>query len=114
MISTIGDFFSVANISWKYYGEGFNNAVVDVSLNTFYCAICNAFQYSKSIMIGKGKDGLLLKNNLQDLDSFFTDVSEGMLGVVSFVKPDILLDGYLGILMLSLFEAFVQNIISAV
>jgi phospholipase C len=113
-IPTIGDSLSAAKISWKYYGEGFNNAAADAPLNTLYCAICNAFQYSKSIMTGKDKDGVPLKNNLQDLDSFFTDVAEGTLGAVSFVKPDILLDGHPGTSTPALFEAFVQNIISKV
>ena len=113
-IPTIGDSLSAANISWKYYGEGFRQAAADQPRNTLYCAICSGFQYSKSIMTGKGKDGLPLRSNLQDLDSFFTDLSEGTLGAVSFVKPDILLDGHPGTSTPPLFEAFVQNIISAV
>jgi phospholipase C len=65
-------------------------------------------------MTGKGKDGLPLRSNLQNLDSFFTDVSESTLGAVSFVKPDILLDGHPGTSTPPLFEAFVQKIISEV
>src|SRR5262249_51817195 len=45
---------------------------------------------------------------------FFTDVSEGTLGEVSFVKPDTLLDGHPGTSTPLKFEAFVYNIISAV
>jgi phospholipase C len=85
-IPTIGDSLSAANISWKYYGEGFNTVADQPLANQLYCAICNGFQYSRSIMTGQ------MKCNLQDLPSFFSDVSGGTLPAVSFVKPDILLD----------------------
>jgi phospholipase C len=107
-IPTIGDSLSAANISWKYYGEGFNQAADQALANELYCAICNGFQYSRSIMTGQ------LKSNLQDLPSFFTDVSEGTLPAVSFVKPDILLDSHPGTSTPPLFEAFTKNIIQAV
>ena len=107
-IPTIGDSLSAANIPWKYYGEGYDNADKQALANTLYCAICNAFQYSRSIMTGP------LKSNLQDLPSFFTDVAEGTLPAVSFVKPDILLDSHPGTSTPPLFEGFVQNIIQAV
>jgi phospholipase C len=107
-IPTIGDSLAAANISWKYYGEGFNNAASQPIANELYCAICNGFQYSRSIMTGP------LKNNLQDLPAFFADVSGGTLPAVSFVKPDILLDSHPGTSTPPLFEAFVQNIIQAV
>jgi phospholipase C len=113
-IKTIGDSLSDARISWKYYGEGFNNAAANAPSNIFYCAICNAFQYSKSIMTRKDKDGVPLKKHLQDLDSFFTDVDEGTLGAVSFIKPDTLLDGHPGTSTPLKFELFVKNIISTV
>jgi phospholipase C len=89
-IPTIGDSLSTANISWKYYGAGFDQAADKALANELYCAICNGFQYSRSIMTGQ------LKSNLQDLPSFFTNVSEGTLPAVSFVKPDILLDSHPG------------------
>jgi phospholipase C len=107
-IPTIGDSLSAAKIPWKYYGEGFDQAADQALANELYCAICNGFQYSRSIMTG------LLKSNLQDLPSFFTDVSEGTLPAVSFVKPDILLDSHPGTSTPPLFEAFVKNIIQAV
>jgi len=56
--------------------------------NQLYCAICNAFQYSRSIMTG------LLKDNLKDLSDFQSDVSHGTLPAVSFIKPDTLLDSH--------------------
>jgi phospholipase C len=107
-LPTIGDSLSAANISWKYYGEGFNQAADQPIANTLYCAICNGFQYSRSIMTGQ------LKSNLQDLPSFFTDVSGGTLPAVSFVKPNLLLDSHPGTSTPPLFEGFVKNIIQAV
>jgi phospholipase C len=107
-IPTIGDSLSAANISWKYYGEGFSQVADQPLSNQLYCTICNGFQYSRSIMTGP------LKSNLQDLPSFFTDVSGGTLPAVSFVKPDILLDSHPGTSTPPLFEAFTKNIIQAV
>jgi phospholipase C len=107
-IPTIGDSLSAANISWKYYGEGFNQAADPAPANDLYCAICNAFQYSRSIMTGQGK------GNLTDLTSFFADVNGGTLPAVSFIKPDTLLDGHPGTSTPPLFEAFVKRIIQAV
>ena len=108
IVPTIGKSLSAAKVPWKYYGEGFDQAASQPIANELYCAICNAFQYSRTIMTGP------LKSNLQDLPSFFTDVSENTLPAVSFVKPDILLDSHPGTSTPPLFEAFVQNIIQAV
>jgi phospholipase C len=120
-IKTIGESLSEAGIDWKYYGEGFNKAAANAPQNLLYCAICNAFQYSMSVMTGKDKDGHpvldkdgnILRTHLVDLDSFFTDV-KGEMPAVSFVKPDTLLDGHPGTSTPLKFEAFVYNIISAV
>src|SRR5215471_9417039 len=61
-LRTIGDALNEKNISWAFYGGGFNAAArfdngstdpVDVMIGTggdFYCDICNPFQYAKSIM----------------------------------------------------------------
>ena len=56
---SIGDALIAANISWKYYGDQWNNYVPDpyqlnygaVGANSDeYCNICNPFQYDTSIM----------------------------------------------------------------
>ncbi|MBF6571050.1 MAG: phosphoesterase [Candidatus Binataceae bacterium] len=107
-IPTIGDALAKKHITWKYYGEGFNNAANPAPLNQLYCAICNAFQYSTSIMTGP------LRANLVDLDSFYSDLSAGTLPAVSFVKPDTLLDSHPGTSTPALFEAFLRNLIAAV
>jgi phospholipase C len=107
-IPTIGEALSAKRVSWKYYGEGFDLAADPPLANQLYCTICNGFQYSRAIMTSR------LKNNLQDLASFFSDVSEGTLPAVSFVKPDVLVDSHPGTSTPPLFEAFVRRIIEAV
>ncbi|MFY9655926.1 MAG: alkaline phosphatase family protein [Methylocystis sp.] len=108
VIPTIGDSLSAKNVSWKYYGEGFDVANQPLLANEYYCAICNGFQYSRSIMTGP------LKSNLQDLPAFFTDLQNNTLPSVSFIKPNVLLDSHPGTSTPPLFEAFVRRIIDAV
>jgi phospholipase C len=50
-VRTIGDAMIEKQISWRYYGEGWNDYVKDPSSPTnVYCNICNPFQYVTSIM----------------------------------------------------------------
>src|ERR1700722_8871177 len=42
---SIGDVLSAHNISWKYYGGGFNADGTSSPLNGSYCNICNPFEY---------------------------------------------------------------------
>lgn len=107
-IPTIGDALSARHVSWRYYGEGITQAAAPPIANGLYCGICNAFQYSRSIMTST------LKDNLNDLSNFLTDVSAGTLPAVSFVKPDELLDSHPGTSTPPLFEAFTRRIIEAV
>lgn len=107
-IPNIGDELSQHHISWKYYGEGFSDAASKPPLNQLYCAICNGFQYSTSIMT------TWLRNNLTDLDQFYSDLDSGTLPAVSYVKPDILLDSHPGTSTPPLFEAFVRKLIASV
>ncbi|MCC3245669.1 phosphoesterase [Methylocystis sp. WRRC1] len=107
-IPTIGDALAAKGVSWKYYGGGFNRAADPPLANSLYCAICNGFQYSRSIMTGP------LKNNLKDFNSFLSDVRGGALPAVSFVKPDLLLDSHPGTSTPPLFEAFVKRVVDAV
>jgi phospholipase C len=107
-IPNIGDALSKRKISWKYYGEGFDNAAGKTPLNDLYCAICNGFQYSTSIMTTS------LRNNLTDLDQFYADLGAGTLPAVSYVKPDLLLDSHPGTSTPPLFEAFLRKLIASV
>jgi phospholipase C len=55
-----------------------------------------------------------LKNNIQDLDSFYEDVRTNKLPAVSFIKPSTLVDGHPGTSTPALFEAFAKNIVETV
>ncbi len=101
---TIGDALSATHITWHYYGDGFSSQL----LYSHYCDICNPFQYSRSIMTTD------LKNNLVDLNSFFTDVQNNTLPAVSYVKPDDIVDGHPGTSTPAMFEAFIKNIVQTV
>ena len=107
-IPTIGDALSARNISWRYYGGGFNVASHDPPQNSLYCAICNGFQYSRSIMTSS------LRQNLVDLEQFYTDIGNNQLPAISFLKPDVLLDGHPGSSTPPLYEAFVRKIVNSV
>jgi phospholipase C len=104
---TIGDELSAAGITWKYYGEGFNDKDTEV-LYRHYCDICNPFQYSESIMTTN------LRNNIQSLTDFYNDLQNGTLPAVSYVKPDDLLDMHPGSSMPVLFEGFVKKVVTSV
>ena len=107
-IPTIGDALSAHNISWRYYGGGFNVASHDPPVNDLYCAICNGFQYATSIMTTS------LRQNLVDLEQFYTDVASNQLPSVTFIKPDVLLDSHPGSSTPALYEAFVRKIVNSV
>ena len=107
-IPTIADALTKKKITWKYYGDGYNQAGSESPDNELYCSICNGLQYAKSIMTTP------LKNNIQDLDSFYQDVRTNKLPAVSFVKPSTLLDGHPGTSTPALYEAFVKNIVETV
>jgi phospholipase C len=107
-LPTIGDALSAQSISWRYYGGGFNVASQDPPVNDLYCAICNGFQYTTSIMTTS------LRQNLVDLEQFYTDVASNQLPAVTFIKPDVLLDGHPGSSTPALYEAFVRKIVNTV
>jgi phospholipase C len=110
-VPNIGNSLLAKGISWKYYGEGYsfaNNPFPPDPRGLLYSYLANAFQYSKSIMTTS------LKNNIEDIQPFFTDVQNDTLPAVSFVKPDSLIDAHPGTSTPPLAEAFIRKIVSAV
>ena len=73
-----------------------------------YCAICNPFQYSKTVMADPAERAAHLKDVT---DNLFSDIANGTLPSVAFVKPDGGLQGHPGSGKVSLLEEFIQNII---
>ncbi len=96
---SIGDVLSAANIPWKYYGNGFNPGNL-----AGYCNICNPFEYQANYPS-------LIADHMRDVTDLFTDIQNGTLPAVSYVKPDGALDGHPASSKFDLFEAFVQNIL---
>jgi len=116
---SIGDDLIKNNVSWKYYGDQWNNYVPDpYQLNYYaagsktdeYCNICNPFQYDTSIMA----DPAVRNAHIQDTTNLYADVAAGTLPAVSIVKPSGLVDGHPSSSKLDLFEGFVQKIVDEV
>jgi phospholipase C len=104
-LPTIGDELSAHGISWGYFGEGYNNG----NPGPNYCGICDPMQYASSIMTDPSKRANI-QHGVEDFDS---DVANGTLPAVSFLKPgdD---DGHPGYSTLAAFEAFVNHAVNEV
>jgi len=116
---SIGDDLIKAKVSWKYYGDQWNNYVPDpyqlnygaVGANTDeYCNICNPFQYDTSIMA----NAAVRTAHIQDTANLYSDIAKGTLPAVSIVKPSGLVDGHPSSSKLNLFESFCEKIITDV
>jgi len=116
---SIGDSLIAANISWKYYGDQWNNYVPDPyqlnygaigAASDEYCNICNPFQYDTSIMANPK----VRAAHIQDLANLYTDIQFGTLPAVSFAKPSGLVDGHPASSKLDLFESYAEKIVDAV
>jgi phospholipase C len=104
-VPTIGDALNAKNVSWRYYGGGFND-VVARRPNAF-CNGCNPMQYATSIMANPA----VRNEHIKDIVDFFADIANDTLPSISFVKPSGLVDGHPLSSKLNLFEAFLKNII---
>jgi phospholipase C len=113
----IGDELTAKNISWAWYSGGYDSAVAvangakDLVNEVFaagYCDICNPFQYSQTVMA----DPTQRTAHLKDItDNLFSDIQNGTLPAVAFVKMDGSLEGHPGSGKVSLLEEFIQDII---
>jgi phospholipase C len=118
-VRSIGDVMLKRNISWKYYGDQWNNYLNDpyqlnfgaIGKNTDeYCTICNPFQFDTSIMA----NAAVRTAHIQDTTNLYDDIKNGTLPAVSFVKPSGLVDGHPASSKLNLFEGFTKKIVDAV
>ena len=116
---SIGDTLLKADISWKYYGDQWNNYVNDPYQLNYgavgkktdeYCNICNPFQYDKSIM----SNAAIRAAHIQDTENLYEDIKSGNLPAFSVVKPSGLVDGHPASSKLDLFEGFSKKIVDAV
>jgi phospholipase C len=114
-VRTIGDALNEKHISWAYYGGAYNAAVnlANGSTNLLdivglaYCGLCNFASFTSSIMA----DAEQRMAHIKDATDFFTQMSNGTLPAVSFVKPDGLIDGHPATSKLILFEGMLRKII---
>jgi phospholipase C len=106
--NNIGLLMSAASLTWKYYGEGWDNGAEDGEGGTF-CNICDPFLYSSGIMTNAA-----LRANNQDINNLYSDIANNTLPAVSIVKPDENVDGHPSSSKLELFEGFTQNIVQMV
>ena len=109
-VPTIGDALIASNVSWVYYGGGFNAAVAGQPNGVLFCPICNPMQYAASIYGNK----TLIAQHTADITDFFTAVANDTLPSVAFVKPSGLVDGHPQSSKLILFEALLENIVDQV
>ncbi len=79
---TIGDRMSAANVSWKWYSGGWNNALAG-NPDPLFQFHHQPFAYYSNFADGTGAKAA----HLQDEANFFTDVQNGSLPSVSFIKP---------------------------
>ena len=118
-LRTIGDALNEKNISWAFYGGGFNAAArfdngstdpVDVLIGTggdWYCDICNPFQYASSIM----GDPAQRQAHIKDATDFFDGLEHGHLLSVSYLKPDSFGDGHPASSKLDVLEALMDRVL---
>jgi len=116
---SIGDSLLESKISWKYYGDQWDNYVPDPYQLNYgavgaksdeYCNICNPFQYDTSIMAIAS----VRAAHIQDTKNLYSDIANGTLPAISFVKPSGLVDGHPASSKLNLFEGFTKKIVDAV
>jgi phospholipase C len=117
-LRTIGDALNEKNISWAFYGGGFNAAArfdngstdpVDQLIGTggdWYCDICNPFQYATSIM----GNPVQRQAHIKDAVDFFDGLNKGHLLAVSYLKPDSFGDGHPASSKLDLLEALIDRV----
>lgn len=101
---TIGDVLSSHDISWKYYGGGFNADGTSSPFAGSYCNICNPFEYQANYPD-------VVADHMRDVTDLFNDLKNGTLPAVSYVKPDGTMDGHPASSKWTLFEAFAKNIV---
>jgi phospholipase C len=110
---SIANTLDEAQVSWTYYGEGWNWYKAPSTLpsvlagNQVYCNICNPFLYQSYVMNAPNR----VKANLKDTADLYTDLANGVLPAVSWVKPGGLNDGHPSSSKFDIFEAFTKKIL---
>jgi phospholipase C len=116
---SIGDDLNANGISWKYYGDQWNNYVPDPYQLNYgtngpkadeYCNICNPFQYDSSIMSHPEQ----VAAHIKDVVDLYADIAQGALPAVSITKPSGYSDGHPASSKLNVFELYTEKIVEMV
>jgi phospholipase C len=116
---SIGDDLNASGISWKYYGDQWNNYVPDPYQLNYgtngpqadeYCNICNPFQYDTAIM----SDPNQVAAHIKDVVDLYADIGRGTLPAVSITKPSGYSDGHPASSKLNVFELYTKKIVDLV
>ncbi len=116
---SIGDDLNSHGISWKYYGDQWNNYVNDPYQLNYgtngpnadeYCNICNPFQYDTSIMSHPDQ----VAKHIKDSVDLYADITHGTLPAVSLTKPSGYADGHPASSKLNVFEEYTKKIVDMV
>ena len=97
-----------AKVSWTYYGEQWDAYVSGSVFAAIYDPIANPFLYQSYVM----ENPIKRNDNLKDTLDLYTDLQNGTLPAVSWVKPGGLNDGDPATSKYDLFEAFVKKIVT--
>jgi phospholipase C len=111
-LRTIGDVLLDRGVTFRYYLEGWDlYTQFPQDFRRSYCdTIADFLQYTPAIMT----DAARRAEHIGDLDRFYTDLENGTLPAVAFVKPSGLNDGHPATSRVDIFEAFVRRLISEV
>ncbi|HTW59465.1 MAG TPA: alkaline phosphatase family protein [Terriglobales bacterium] len=116
---SLGDDLNANGISWKYYGDQWNNYVPDPYQLNYgvngpqadeYCNICNPFQYDTAIMANPAQ----VAAHMKDVTNLYSDIAAGTLPAVSITKPSGYSDGHPASSKLNVFELYCEKIIDLV
>jgi len=116
---SIADVMMESGVSWKYYGDQWNQYLTDKyqlnygtvgATSDQYCNICNPFQYQASVM----GNAAVRTAHLKDTIDFYADVKNGTLPAVSYVKPSGWVDGHPASSKFDLFEGFAKKVVDEV
>jgi phospholipase C len=108
--ASIANVLDKAGVSWEYYGEGWNAAVAGTALGATYCTICNPFLYQSYVMTNPTE----VSTSLKDTADLYTDLKNGVLPAVAYVKPGGFNDGHPSSSKFDIFEAFTKKIVDLV
>jgi phospholipase C len=116
---SIADVLLENHVSWKSYNDQWNAYLGDKyqlnygtvgSMSDQYCNICNPFQYQTQIMTSDA----VRTAHIVDTADLYSDIQNGDLPAVSFVKPSGWVDGHPASSKFDLFEGYVKKIVDAV